>query len=141
MGKRYPHDPASAQAAPNGSITYRSYRGAPGALIQACPIDGHAGRLSVYATDRQGATGCTRIRGVHVPGRITWGADGPRFTPTGLPDSAGAKGAPGGSDQGLPSVAPRQTRPASVDCSAGGGPAHPARRSQGVSWEISPRQS
>ena len=81
MAKRYPHDPASAQTAPNGAIVYRSYHGAPGALIQACPVAGHTRRRSVYATNRQGDEGCTRIRGKHVRGRIVWTAAGPEFHP------------------------------------------------------------
>jgi len=80
MGKRFPHDPASAQHAPNGATHFTSYSGARGALIQACPVVAHGKPLTVYATDRDGGA-CTRIRGAYVAGRVEWGAAGPAFIP------------------------------------------------------------
>lgn len=110
MSKRFPHDPASAQTAPNGATHWTSYSGArrpapvPGALVARCPVAGHAGRLTIYATDRAGGA-CTRVRGRYVAGALAWQADGPVFQPSGaLPPPAprkGKSGRPAGAKRGV----------------------------------------
>jgi len=89
---RFPHDPTTAQRAPNGATVYASPRGARGARIDACPVVGHARPLTVYALDRDGRRGCTRIRGRYVAGDLAWTTDGP--TLTGFPGSNRAEARP-----------------------------------------------
>lgn len=140
MAKRYPHDPSTRREHPNGAASLDSYRGHL-ARVERCPIAGTDRRATVDTVNHAGGA-CIRVRGRYVTGRLVHGPDGPTFvTPTGLPDLRGASAARRAKSKGLPSAALQQAPAASADCPAGGGPTTPARRSQGVGCEISPRQS